>query len=461
MVLIHKTNKDLILEVLNGATMSRPEIVAKCVAQGRNQRSVERRLTELVAEGRVEAIGSVTDRQYRARKGSPIYDADIAVGMDQRIRVLTDERDKLTRLYKKALQYKDLSSVLLDAYAKYGQIWSPVQIPKYEFAQRSSSEEVAVPLLSDWHFWETTDLQETGGLGEYNMDIAAGYMQYLVDKTIYIFQQVHSGITYRRCYVLLLGDFVSTNIHEVLQHSAGTAVDSLLEGQVVLGRYLMDLAQVYEEVHVRGVVGNHGRLQEKKTYTKRYANWDYVLYNQLAMMLTNQSNIYFSFPKSFFDIVEIEGHKVLLLHGDDIKSWNQIPWYGIDRAIRRFRELLNAHGKDFEYVVLGHFHNTGALEMCRGEKLINGSALGISNFSLGRLFTGNFPHQTIVSCHKEHGFTWRQPVQLRTPDKPRYKIDRAKQIHETWSYMLDHGVEPTSADPLVDTTHDWQENMVE
>lgn len=453
------SNKEIILEMLDGISMSRQEVIAKGIEQGRNGNSISRRLTELCTEGKVEIIGEGFDKEFKARSTPPIYDADVAVKMDQRIRVLTDERDKLTKLYKKALQYKDLSTVLIDAYAQYGQTWAPVAVPEYQMDNRVVSEEVAITTLSDWHFWETTNLQETGGLAEYNMDIAAGYMQHLADKTIHIFLRVHSGIPYRVCYVFLLGDFVSTNIHEVLEHSPGTAVDSLLEGQVVLGRYLMDLAQVFDKVHVKGVVGNHGRLQEKKTYTKRYANWDYVLYNQVAMMLINQPNITFDIPKSFFQIVEVEGHKILMLHGDDIRSWNMIPWYGIDRAIRKFRELLLAHGKDFEYVMLGHFHNTGAIEMCRGEKLINGSAIGISNFSLGHLFTGNLPHQTIVSCHKNHGLTWRQPVQLQVPEQLRYKIDRSEQIHVTWKHMLDHGIDPTSADPLVNNEYDWQDGM--
>jgi hypothetical protein len=290
------------------------------------------------------------------------------------------------------------------------------------------------------------------------MDIAAGYMQYLAEKTLHIIHDIQKGTVYRKHVVLLLGDFISTNLHDILESSPGTAVDSLLEGQVLLGRFLLDIARNFDEVEVYGVVGNHGRLSKNKKYKKRYANFDYVLYNQLAMMLAAQENIKFSFPKSFFDIVEIEGHSYLILHGDDIRSWNQIPWYGIDRAIRRFREILLAGDRDFESVILAHFHNDAEMEMPRGEKVINGSAIGTTDFSLGSLFTGNRPHQRIFSVHKKHGSTWRYPIRLDMPGELRYGIGRNHQIHQEWKMILGHGLSPD--DPLYSDDFKWQEDMV-
>jgi len=367
------------------------------------------------------------------------------VKYEQRISDLEDKLRISNSKYKAALREATFQDKLIEEIATRITPFQPVAAPAMILPdQPGLTRESAVLLLSDWHFWEEVILEEVGGLNEYNMHIATAYMEYLAGRVVSIIQSKLQGYTVSDLNIFMLGDFVSTNIHEILQHSQGTAVDSLLQGQYLLGMFLLDMARAFPQVNVYGVVGNHGRLQEKKKYSKRYANWDYVLYNELAMMLSLQENISFCFPKSFFQIVEVAGNTFCLLHGDDIRMWNQIPWYGIDRAVRRFYVLLSKKKNiNVDYWCLGHFHNTGLLQGVPGRKLINGSAIGMSNFSLGKLFTGNEPEQTIFGINEGgngeydySGITWRYDIEMKAAPPTRYVIDEAEEIHRQWRQIL-------------------------
>jgi len=103
---------------------------------------------------------------------------------------------------------------------------------------------------------------------------------------------------------------------------------------------------------------------------------------------------------------EIQGKTFLVFHGDEIKSWQGIPWYGIERAIARLRELFQAKGVMFDYAALGHMHNWAELERAVGQTMVNGSLVGGSEYSIGRLFSTSPPTQALYFMHSEHGKTW-------------------------------------------------------
>jgi len=151
------------------------------------------------------------------------------------------------------------------------------------------------------------------------------------------------------------------------------------------------------------------------SFKKRYTNWDYVFYQFLSVFLANNKDIKCSFPKSFFLVKEIEGWNFLALHGDSIKSWMRIPWYGIERAMWRLGDLLQSKKINIDYRILGHFHNTGELDRRPGEIIVNGSLMGGTEFSLMSLFVFDRPTQLFFGVHREKGATWRYPIRLDLP----------------------------------------------
>lgn len=186
--------------------------------------------------------------------------------------------------------------------------------------------------------------------------------------------------------------------------------------------------QVFPKIEIDGVLGNHGRLYKKKRYKRHYQNWDYIFYQFLGMFLSSNPQINWRWAKSPFLVKKIYNWEFLTLHGDDIQSWMGIPWYGIERAMWKLGDLLQSKGHNINYRLLGHFHNTGELDRITGEILINGSMIGGTEFSLGRMFTFNRPTQVFFGINSKIGLTWRFPLRLDLPDvakvKPyRYNMD--------------------------------------
>ena len=176
----------------------------------------------------------------------------------------------------------------------------------------------------------------------------------------------------------------------------------------------MQMASHFKKTTFIGVVGNHGEIRRngKKVFKRKYINWDYIFYKNLEFMCQKDKSIKFIIPKSFFYIDEIFNYKFLLLHGDNIRMYLQIPFYGIQRTITRFNELLASQGKFLNYVCLGHFHNTGMLQTMSGEILLNGSVIAGTEFSLGALTLTNKPFQLFFGVHKNKGITFRYNLKL-------------------------------------------------
>jgi len=151
------------------------------------------------------------------------------------------------------------------------------------------------------------------------------------------------------------------------------------------------------------------------------------------LMLRDQQNIKFTIPKSFFLTKTINNHNFLICHGDNIRSWMGIPWYGINRAIANFTELMASRGQFFEYVALGHFHNDACMRKVSGERLINGSFTGGDQFSLGAMTTISTPVQMLFGVHKDIGISWRFPIKLdlvKEKGIPKYHYDINDNIAE-------------------------------
>lgn len=343
------------------------------------------------------------------------------VSVDREVARLREKLSSVESKYREAIRDHLIEDRLLQAVESKIPTLPPAPIQKIALKVGGSPETV-VALMSDFHIGEVVSGEETGGLAWYDFSTFVSRYQHYIDSITSICFAKLTGYSLPRLQIFMLGDMVSGIIHEELVETAeGTIMEWLLDGAHVIAQGLRDLAANFEDVTVVCVVGNHGRLQKQYRFKKKYANYDYLLYRILALELADQPNITFEIPKSFWALHEVEGRQFLLLHGDNIKSWAGIPWYGIERACSRLTNLLASQRKFFDYACLGHFHSTGSLDRVHGELLLNGSMVGGNEYSIGALFTSNQPKQTIFGVHPEKGKTWSYGIDLSAaPDEPRY-----------------------------------------
>lgn len=334
------------------------------------------------------------------------------VKRDKRIRTLQRERDEYKGLYEQSGREGDIEDRII---AHLSEIVPALpKVTKPTFTPRTGGRpETVVMLVSDYHIGEVVSLEEMGGLAVYDWETFLKRWQYHVDAVGGICFGKLTGYDLPKLVIPMLGDMVSGLIHEELVETAeGTVMEWVCEGGHAIAQGIRQLAAEFSEVLVDCVVGNHGRLQKQVRYKKRYVSFDYLLYRFLALELRDLEHVEVRCNRSFFSLLDIPGATLLNLHGDNIKSWQGIPWYGITRAINNFSLLLQSHEKRFDIVDLGHFHNAGTLDRIGSELVLNGSAIGGNEYSLGALFTSTRPAQVLYGVHPERGKTWEFKLDL-------------------------------------------------
>jgi hypothetical protein len=287
---------------------------------------------------------------------------------------------------------------------------SPIVIPN----KSAFREHEVVLQISDIQAGTYISKEATGGLNEYNQHIRQKQFKILREAMISIISRMKQVAPIRKLNVHMLGDIV-----EGLGIFIGQAqhVDQDLYNQVFsvaddLAFFLVEMLYLFDEIEVSCIGGNHGRVGQKGE-NPHYVNWDIIVYKHIEALLRNyQDRIKFNIPQSWWYVDEIQGWNFLLLHGDDIRSWNGLPYYGIDRADAKWSQLLNANGIQFDYMEMGHFHAPTELPRIRGEKFINGCWPGGSILALKSLVTSSRPCQRLFAVHPERGVAWRYPIWL-------------------------------------------------
>jgi predicted phosphodiesterase len=224
---------------------------------------------------------------------------------------------------------------------------------------------------------------------EYNFTIIGNRMKVYIARVIEEFK--NQGIT--NIIVVGLGDWISSQrrLSEKMT-SAASLTRSILLVAHIIAQALVELQQQFN-VSVVGVAGNESRLYDEESMSS--ADWlvshngDYMIFHILRQILSNT-------PIQFYEsnfreiIVNINGANFLILHGDTLKSKNDI-----EKSIRDLvgSKILSGQVSHIDYVVVGHFHH------CRISDFfcIVGSMMGADHYSGRDLHYTNRASQVILT----------------------------------------------------------------
>lgn len=309
---------------------------------------------------------------------------------------------------------------------------------------RLGGEEVAVILLSDWHIGEIVRPETVSGVNEYNELIAAARLEFLASKVAELVDLQRHYTTINRAVVWLGGDMVSGIIHQELRDTAILlAVEQTALAGYLMAQLIAEISTLFKEVVVVTTVGNHGRISKKKTFkTHTINNLDYVAYQICAFALRNYKHLKFVIDPALFRYMDIFGWRFVFSHGDETKSWMQIPFYGLRRDFAA-KQAINVYvhsGGDLtsavqpvNYKVVGHFHTGGIVPDNLGDIIMNGTLKGVDEFSFAKGFISR-PFQYLFGVHRENGLTfnyriWLDKVNAKAP--ARYRVE----IPDVWAEM--------------------------
>jgi UDP-2,3-diacylglucosamine pyrophosphatase LpxH len=376
------------------------------------------------------ALGRKVVKQEKA--DVPAEEISVVNQLEGKLHIANDDN----RVLRAQLKQMQTQNVTLKALGE--QVRQHAQpIPPYDemWKKRSKAnvKESAVLHLSDGHHDSVILPHRCGGLEAHDFNIAMARGENLVD-TVLDFTQTH--MTYHQfetLWVLAYGDHTQGEIQGAVKH---THFGNCMRNCLAIGQFhaqmFRDLARWFPQVKVLYLSGNHGRRKEvaKKDYHASWDSWDYLIAETAAAYSADLWNVEFLIPDSFSAVIEIEGHPFCCFHGDDIKGWAGIPWYGIERKTMRLTALNSAHDRRVRYYCMGHFHAAASQMKLKGETFINGAWPACDPYSFNALDGCNEPMQWLHGVHETQGATWRLPCRLRRPEESqgpqRYKVSLAE-----------------------------------
>lgn len=292
---------------------------------------------------------------------------------------------------------------------------APPYKPRAQKGPIAASRETMVQVLSDWHNGEVVYAESTRGHNAFNASVFEARVERVLEAHLSIKERLEAGgaWAYDECIVAANGDMVSGTIHELEKHSDHeNVVWAVYETGMRLAGFLRALAGVYPKVTVVCTSGNHGRLPDARRVQQKEPtrSWDTVVYLFAKTALEQQRNVEFLIPNSYSAAFQVYDWRFLQTHGHDVKSWNSIPFYGINRLVGNINALEAGRGTPIHYWLLSHFHTLSSMPHATGEMFVNGSLIGGTEFTINALGKSDRPQQLMLSVHPEHGVTSRWPL---------------------------------------------------
>lgn len=317
--------------------------------------------------------------------------------------------------------YQALAEVIRETYEPLEPLSSE---PTWQREDKGVISEHLVMHLSDEHADQIVLPHRVGNLERYSLAQALARAERYVDTTLQFTQETLVNYRFPVLWVLAYGDHTSGEIHGITMSEYHNQIrNSLAIGQMHALMF-RDLAPYFQKINVVYVPGNHGRRSKKKDYEGAWDNWDYLIGETAKICCQNHNNINFLIPDSFSINLNINGHGFNVSHGDDIPSWNSLPWYGIERKTRRLVALHQSQGLKVKYFVMGHFHKASSLSDLDGEVIINGPWIATTPYIFERHAGFTEPCQWLHGVHQKYGISWRLKVHLRSKkqEPERYQV---------------------------------------
>ena len=335
-------------------------------------------------------------------------------------------KKRVSDLVNKQLSHENI----VDVIKMSAQALPPNKIRLRE-TQKTTSESpiVAVAPLTDLHIGEFVDTQQMGGLNAYDFEIFTNRLFGWTNQISNLCSLRRSFVSVPILKVPMLGDMVSGEIHEELvRTNLDNVIMTMARGAYMVSQSLMTLASQFEEVHVDSVVGNHQRLRKEIYYKDKYVGWDYLFYQWVAAFCKNQSNIKFTIPKTFYQLIDVAGFDVLIHHGDAMRGSS------MQQKVHSLRQALQPQGKAFQYMFMGHYHHVEEHDIGTGTALMCGCMKGTDEYAMLQGLASRATH-VLTFFHPKYGLISRDTIYLENFDDERHGFN--DYVPEIWAELIE------------------------
>ena len=291
---------------------------------------------------------------------------------------------------------------------------STLSSPPSTPSSSSSTPQTIVLELSDIQAGTLITKESTGGLNEFNWEILCEYFNNLFIGVQEVTTALQKSSPITSLHVHMLGDIVegAQIFPGQEQHICKDLFHQVIGVTDLIEDFLLKCLTLFDTIHVAAVCGNHGRVG-KKGENPHWVNWDRIVYEFVKRELSNYPAITWQMDDSWWQIDTIYSYKFYLTHGDDIRCWQGIPYYGIDRSAQRETELLRMSEQYYDYFMIGHLHTPSVIPGVATTKFVNGCFPGGTIFTMKNMGVASRPQQWLLVVHPKWGVYYHCPIFLQ------------------------------------------------
>ncbi len=404
-----------------------PGLVAQLIAKDEATQEVALAATEVLTPD-TSAGTDVTTKSH-----VQIHDLSQSTVDDDRIwsqnNLLFSEAREAKRKYKQLLEQQALEDRIVNIFRERIPVFAaapPVPMPLVSPLVTGKPEALVV-LLGDTHVGQRVAADQVnlrlGGIA-YCPKVYCERLVYLQEEILTIL--AGSRVPVNELHLFMLGDIV----HGMLDHGAEGEDNLVVADQFTLAvwtltQFVLALAMHVPAMEIHCVCGNHGRWpdQRKMPTKNRYSNLDYLVYSAMrhSIGMYGLRNLTFNLNRAPRQIVSIKGSSFMASHGDHLRGGDKqlaIPIHSIAREVNATSQRHAASDlPPVDYFLVGDKHKAVSLPLARGEYIINGTLVGVDEYSIG--FPPAEPQQLVFQVHPHRRKTWSYAVKVaQAPSLP-------------------------------------------
>ncbi len=336
----------------------------------------------------------------QAKKDAKANRPEVLVKTDRVIIKKDIKIKETTQKYKSLIEQAD---TLEKENAALLRITKPIRVKKITpKGETINGDGVAVIVASDWHYEEEVG-DTVNGLNEFNLKIADKRIENFWQNSLKLIQVADRDNNISTIVLALLGDFISSNIHdELLEINQLLPAEAIFKVQThMISGIKFLLENTDKNIVAHCISGNHTRITQKIRHATFNGNsLEDFMYHNMAAYFKDEPRIKFNIPSGYLSYLEILGQTIRFHHGHAIRFGGGIGGIYIpaNKAISQWNKARRA-----DLDVFAHFHQLKD----GGHFLINGSLIGYNAYAMSIKADYEEPKQLffLINKHGRTGYT--------------------------------------------------------
>jgi hypothetical protein len=260
--------------------------------------------------------------------------------------------------------------------------------------KRKGRPEVALLHATDWQLGKRT--------ATYSMETCAERIDRFATKVLRITEIQRKDHPVREAVLMLGGDMVEGI--DIFPGQAweldGHLFEQLFNASAIMEKLVRTLAANFETVRVICEFGNHGRIGRYGVNPKG-DNVDRMAYKIAQDRTSDLKSVSWQASDDWYQHFTIGNYRVLLVHGDEIKSYSGTPLFAI---IKRVSAWAAGIVPTFDDCYMGHWHNPLSVTLGNGNRaFITGSSEDSNVYAAEHLAAQSRPSQRLHFIDPERG----------------------------------------------------------